>query len=117
MPRSRTLIALLAAEAVSSIGTAMTFVALPWFILSTGGSPGRMSVVLAAEVLPMAIFGIPSGSVVTRIGARATMLYSDALRAPLIALVPLLYWTDHLSFPLLLGIVFLIGLFTAPYVA
>ena len=117
MPRSRTLIALLAAEAVSSTGTAMTFVALPWFILATGGSPGRMSVVLAVEIAPMAIFGIPSGSVIARLGARTTMLVSDAVRAPLIALVPVLYWTDRLTFGLLLAIVFLIGVFTAPYIA
>lgn len=117
MPRSRTLVALLAAEAVSSTGTAMTFVALPWFILATGGSPGRMSVVLAAEIAPMAIFGIPSGSVIGRLGARVSMLVSDAVRAPLIVLIPVLYRSGHLSFPLLLGIVFLIGVFTAPYVA
>ena len=95
----------------------MTFVALPWFVLSTTGSAPRMSVVLAVELVPVAIFGIPSGSVVARLGARTTMLVSDALRAPLIALVPLLYWTGHLAYGLLLALVFLIGLFSAPYIA
>ena len=76
-----------------------------------------MSVVLAVELVPVAIFGIPSGSVVARLGARTTMLVSDALRAPLIALVPLLYWTGHLAYGLLLALVFLIGLFSAPYIA
>ena len=45
------------------------------------------------------------------------MLLSDALRAPLIALVPALYWLGQLHFGVLLAIVFLVGLFTAPYVA
>src|SRR5689334_848091 len=115
--RSRTLIALLVAEAVSSTGTAMTFVALPWFILSTSGSAPKVSLVLAVEVLPMAVFGILSGSVVARLGARVSMLWADALRAPLIALVPILHWTGHLTFGLLLVIVFGVGLFTAPYIA
>jgi predicted MFS family arabinose efflux permease len=115
--RSRTLIALLVAEAVSSTGTAMTFVALPWFILLTSGSAPKVSLVLAVEVLPMAVFGILSGSLVARLGARVSMLWADALRAPLIALVPVLHSTGHLTFGLLLVIVFGIGLFTAPYIA
>ena len=107
--------ALLSAEIVSSTGSVFTFVALPWFVLQTG-SPTDMSIVLAAEVLPMALFGIPSGSVVSRLGARTTMLISDAVRAPLVALVPILHWTGHLSFGLLVAIVFCLGLFTAPYI-
>jgi MFS family permease len=95
----------------------MTFVALPWFVLVTSGSPTRMTVVLTAEVLPMALFGIPSGTLVGRLGARTTMLVSDALRAPLIVLVPLLHWTGHLSFGALIAIVFLVGVFTAPYIS
>ncbi|HEY1512872.1 MAG TPA: MFS transporter, partial [Gaiellaceae bacterium] len=75
--RNLTLPALLTAEAVSSTGSAMTFVALPWFVLVTTGSPTRMSIVLAAEILPMALLGIPSGSVVARLGARTSMLVSD----------------------------------------
>jgi MFS family permease len=117
MLRSRTLLALLVAEAVSTLGTAMTFVALPWFVLVTSGSASRMSTVLAVEIAPMALLGIPSGSVIARLGARTSMLVSDAVRAPLIALVPLLHWTGHLSYALLLVIVFAMGVFTAPYIA
>jgi MFS family permease len=115
--RNLTLPALLTAEAVSSTGSAMTFVALPWFVLVTSGSPTRMSVVLAAEILPMALLGIPSGSVVGRLGARRSMLVSDLVRAPLIALVPLLHWSGRLTFPLLVAIVFVLGVFMAPYAA
>jgi MFS family permease len=115
--RNLTLPALVTAEAVSSTGSAMTFVALPWFVLVTSGSPTKMSIVLAAEILPMAVFGIPSGSVVGRLGARTSMLVSDLVRAPLVALVPVLHWTGHLTFPLLLAIVFVLGIFMAPYAA
>lgn len=117
MNRSTTLPALLAAEVVSSTGGAMTFVALPWFVLTTSGSPSRMSIVLAVEILPMALLGLPSGSVVARFGARATMLVSDLVRAPLVALVPILHWTGHLSFAALLAIVFLLGIFNTPYLS
>ena len=77
MLRSRTLVALLVAEAVSSAGTAMTFVALPWFVLVTSGSAGRTSVVLAVEVLPMALFGIPSGALISRINLHARLTLVD----------------------------------------
>ena len=117
MLRNRSLLTLLIAELVSTSGTAMTFLALPWFVLETTGSASQMSAVLAAELLPVAIFGIPSGALVGRLGARRTMLAGDALRAPLIALVPVLHWTGALTFPLLLAIVFVLGLASAPYFA
>src|SRR4029077_6372445 len=108
MLRNRTTLALLAAELVSMTGIQMTFVALPWFVLTTTGSGSKMSFVLAAEIAPMAIFGIPSGSVIARLGAPKTMLLSDLLRAPLMLLVPVLYWTDVLTFPMLLVVVFVL---------
>jgi predicted MFS family arabinose efflux permease len=117
MLRNRSLAALLVAEVVSTTGSAMTFLALPWFVLVTTGSPSRMSIVLAAELVPVALFGIPSGSVVNALGARRTMLLSDLVRAPLIALVPALYWWAHLPFAGLVAIVVVSGIFIAPYMA
>ena len=51
MLNRRPLLALIAAELISSLGSLMTVVALPWFVLETTGSPVRMSIVLAAEPL------------------------------------------------------------------
>jgi len=113
--RSRPIAALVAAEIVSILGSRMTYLALPWFVLVTTGSPAKMTFVLAAEVLPVAALGIPSGMVVERLGARRTMLVCDAARAPLLASLPLLHAADLLSFPLLLGLVFVLGCFMAPY--
>ncbi len=79
------LTALVTAEIVSILGSRMTYLALPWFVLVTTGSPAKMSVVLAVEILPMALLGIPSGTVVERLGGRTTMLVCDAARAPLLA--------------------------------
>ena len=57
----RSLLALIAAEVISSFGSLMTLVALPWFVLETTGSPEKMGVVLAAEAAPLVLFAIPSG--------------------------------------------------------
>ena len=109
--------ALLTAEVISAFGSTMTFLALPWFVLSTTGSPAKMSAVLAAQLLPMAVLGIPSGTVVSKLGARRTMLYSDLARVPLMVSIPLLHQLDVLTFPLLLVLVSMIGVFLAPYFA
>jgi MFS family permease len=117
VPRNRSLFGLIAAELVSLTGTAMTFVALPWFVLATTGSLAKMGWVLAAEMLPMAIFGIPAGTVIAKLGAKTTMLVSDAARGPLMLVIPILHSTGHLSFAALLGTTFVIGIFAAPYLA
>jgi MFS family permease len=115
--RSRSILALLAAELISNLGSRMTWLALPWFVLVSTGSATKMGLVFAAEAVPMALLGIPSGTAVQRLGARTTMLVCDLVRAPLVALVPLLHALHALSFGVLLVLVFLAGVFTAPYFA
>jgi hypothetical protein len=109
--------AILSAEAVSALGSQMSFVALPWFVLVTTGSATRMGMVLAFELLPVALLGLPSAIAVRRLGVRTTMLIADACRAPLLLAVPALHALGLLSFSLLLGIVFLLGVFSAPYLS
>jgi MFS family permease len=112
---NRGLRALLLAQVVSRVGSQMTFLALPWFVLETTGSAAQMSVVLAVELTPVALFGIPSGALIARLGARRTMLVGDLARVPLMCSLPLLHEAGLLTFPLLLVVVFLIGCFIAPY--
>jgi MFS family permease len=107
--RTRPMVALIAAEVVSSFGSLMAVVALPWFVLTTSGSPGRMGAVLAAEAAPLALLGIPTGRVAGRLGARRTLLLCDALWVPVVAAIPLLHFASALSFPLLLALAFLSG--------
>lgn len=117
MLKNRSLIGLVSAELVSLTGSSMTFVALPFFVLVTTGSTAKMGWVLAAEMLPIAIFGIPAGTVIAKLGAKKTMLISDAARGPLMLVIPILHHYGDLSFPALLGTTFAIGIFAAPYFA
>jgi MFS family permease len=109
--------ALVVAEVISTTGSQMTWLALPWFVLVTTGSPTRMTFVLAAEVIGLGVAGLPSGNLLQRLGARRTMMFADALRAPLMLLVPVLHWTGHLSYAPLLLVAFLLGALSAPYFA
>jgi MFS family permease len=115
MWKDRSLLGLIAAELVSLTGSAMTFVALPWFVLVTTGSTAKMGWVLGAEMLPIGIFGIPAGTLIARFGAKRTMLVCDAARGPLLLVLPILDWTGHLSFATLLATAFATGVFAAPY--
>ena len=109
--------AILTARFISLTGTNMTMVALPWFVLATTGSTAKMGVVLACQTLPAFALGIPGGSVVAALGARRSLVLGDALRAPLLAAVPILHATGDLSFPMLLVLVTAIGVFSVPYAA
>jgi predicted MFS family arabinose efflux permease len=102
--------ALVAAEIVSSLGSLMSVVALPWFVLETTGSPSRMTVVLAAEAAPLALLGVPSGRVAGALGARRTLLACDAVWAPVMVAIPVLHFAGALSFPLLVALAFAAGL-------
>jgi len=117
MWRNRSLAGLLTAELVSLTGSAMTYVALPWFVLATTGSTAKMGWVLAAEIAPIAIFGIPAGTLIAKLGGKRTMLLCDAARGPLMLVIPVLHHTGHLSFAALLAATFAIGSFSAPYFA
>jgi len=117
MLRDRRILALLCAETVSTTGSEMTWLAVPWFVLATTGSPTRMGFVVAAGVAGAALFGLPGGALLARVGARQTMLIADACRAPLVLAVPVLHWTGALSYPLLLAIVFAESAFFGPYFA
>jgi MFS family permease len=112
--RSGPLRAIVAAEVISTTGSQMTWVALPWFVLTTTGSATRMSFVVAAEVIGMGLLTIPGARLLGGLGARRTMMVCDVTRAPLIALVPILHWTGGLSLWILLAIAFAIGALTAP---
>jgi MFS family permease len=113
--RHRPLRALLVAEVISTTGAQMTWLALPWFVLTTTGSPARMTLVVLAELLGLAAASLPAGSFVQRFGARRSMLITDLVRAPLMLLVPVLHWTGHLSLGALILLAALLGAFAAPY--
>jgi MFS family permease len=115
--RNRTIVALLTAEVVSTTGSQMTWLALPWFVLVTSGSATKTTFVVAAELIGLAALGIPGGRMLGRLGARRTMLLCDGLRAPVMAVIPVLHFAGALSFAPLLVVAFVLGCLTAPYFA
>lgn len=106
--------ALYAANAVSLTGTAMTLLAVPWFVLVTTGSASRTGVVAACETVPLVLASGLGGPLVDRVGARRTAVLSDVLSAVAVALVPLLSSMVGLAFWQLCLVVGVLGLVRAP---
>jgi MFS family permease len=104
-----------AAEVVSSIGSSMTVLALPWFVLVTTGSATKLGLVLGIGSIPFVTLPLFAGSPIARIGASQTMVIADAARFPLFAAIPALYSLDALSFPLLVLLVALASACTAAH--
>ena len=107
--------AIVGAEVVSSVGSSMTVLALPWFVLVTTGSPMKLGLVLGIGSIPFVTLPVPAGSLIARIGARQTMVIADAARLPLLAAIPAFYSVDALSFPLLVALVALTSVCTAAH--
>jgi MFS family permease len=111
----RQLAGLMAADTVSTLGSEMTAVALPWFVLVTTGSATRTGAVLAAQFAGMALLGLWGGQLATRLGARRMMLVSDLACAALIATIPALALAGVFSFAAVLVVGFLVGGFFPGY--
>jgi len=85
------LVGLLGAVAVSDMGSKMTFVALPWLVLVSTGSPAAMGVVAAAELLPFILALALGAPLVDRLRPRRTSIVTDVASTAVVALLALSY--------------------------
>ncbi len=69
----------------STVGDYCYAVALPWLVLSGGGSAASLGVVLACYGIPRALLTVPAGALADRFGPRLVMLSSDFARCGLTA--------------------------------
>lgn len=112
--RWRGLLALLSANAVAWTGTRLAGIALPWFVLTTTGSPLRTGAVAFAQMGPYIISQALAGPIIDRVGPRRVSMVCDIVVAVGIGSIPLLFGLDLLPFPLLLGILAVVGTADGP---
>ena len=101
------LVALLGAEAISTTGSRMSFLAIPWLVLVTTGSPTRMGLVAGVAALSHILAGIFGTPWINRIGVRRTSIVTDAGCALSMASIATFY---DVGFGLLLSMVAVNGL-------
>lgn len=112
---SRTpLVGALVAEGISFVGTRVSMIAIPWFVLSTTGSATQTGLVAAAEIAPLVVFKALGGPLLDRVGPRRVTLACDLLSAVVVATIPLLDQLGLLGFPTLLVLVAVAGALRGP---
>ena len=105
----RGIVALFTAEGISILGTRMSALALPWFVLVTTGSAAKTGLVAFAEMLPYVLVAGLGGPLVDRVGARRMAISANALSVALVASIPVLHAVELLSFETLLVLVAVVG--------
>lgn len=108
------LLGVLIANVLSICGTTMTYLAVPWFVLETTGSPVRTGLVLGVEIAGTVVASVLAGPVVDRLGHKRSSVLSDLLAAVAVAAIPVLHFTVGLPFWALLGLTGVLGLSRAP---
>jgi MFS family permease len=80
----------------TSLGSAITYIALPFLVLHLGHSPAALGAVFVLESLPR-FFGPLLGTLADRLHLKLPLLFSGLLRAALFAALGLLASSHHLS--------------------
>lgn len=112
----RTFALLLTIHTCSAIGSNITLVALPWFVLQLTGSATLTGLSGGALALAAITAGVFGGVLVDRFGYKSTSLFGDGFSALSIALVPVLYAMTDVNFLLALVLIFFARLLDVPVV-
>jgi MFS family permease len=105
------ILGLLAAHGISTLGTSMSFLAIPWFVLVTTGSATATGLAVFAEMMPYVLVQALGGPLVDRYGPWRVSVHTDLVAALAMGVIPALHVLGGLSLPVLLGAVAVAGAF------
>lgn len=108
------LTALLAAHAISQTGNVVTAFAIPFYVLSLGGSGVEVGTAAFFATAPIVVGGALGGVVVDRVGHRRAAIVADVMSGASVLAIPVLALTVGLPFWALLTLVFVGGLLDTP---
>jgi hypothetical protein len=89
---NRDFMVVLAGQAVSAFGDAITLTAMPLLVLFLTGSGALMGLVGGLQLLPDLVLGLLAGALADRWDRRRMMLWADTGRAILTAAIPISYF-------------------------
>jgi MFS family permease len=110
--RNRDFILLWTGQAVSTLGSRVTWVAFPLLVLATTGSAAKAGVVGFANTVPRLALGLFAGVAADRWNRRRLMVVSDLVRGGALATLALATWTGHLTFAHIAVVALVDGTFT-----
>jgi MFS family permease len=108
--RDRTYRRLWTSIVISSFGGQVTLLAVPLTAaVLMHAAPTQMGLLTAMELIPFALFSLPTGVVLDRIRKLPVYIFGEMSIAIGVATVPIAWWLDWLSMPWLYFVAFLIG--------
>ncbi|HEV2065304.1 MAG TPA: MFS transporter [Thermomicrobiales bacterium] len=97
-------------EAISLIGSQVTFLALPLTaVLTVDATPGEMGLLTAMSSLPPLLFGLPAGVAVDRRRRKPLIIMSDVGRAGVLSAIPAAWLLGILTIEWLYVVAFVTG--------
>lgn len=97
-------------QTVAQMAAQISFLAVPLVAtIVLDATPFQMGLLTAVASLPSLVFGLHAGAIVDRRARRPIMIGADLIRAVTLASIPVAWWLDMLSFPLLYLIVLVSG--------
>jgi len=95
---------------ISSFGNQVSLLALPLTAaVLLNATATQMGVLTAMEIVPFVLFSLPSGVWLDRVRKLPVYVLGELLTAAAVSIVPLAWWMDFLSMPLLYAVAFVLG--------
>ena len=110
----RSFVSLMIISVLANVGTRVSAIAIPWFVLATTDSPTATGLVAAFELGPYVVAKALGGPIVDRIGQRKVSILADLVSALVIGAIPVLHAVELLALPMLLALVAVAGLLRGP---
>ncbi len=95
--RNRDYLLLWSGQAVSSLGTQASQLALPLLVLALTGSPAQAGFVTALRTIPYLFLSLPAGALVDRWNRKRVMILCDLGRAVILGSIPLVGALGYLT--------------------
>ncbi len=84
-------------QAISTLGSSVSRLALPLLVLALTQSPTQAGLIAALQSVPYLVFSLPAGALIDRWDRKRVMIRCDVARCLAYGSVPLAYATAHLS--------------------
>ncbi len=107
---NKNFVLLLSGQFVSQIGDKFQMIALSFWVLKTTGSSAKMSVVLAASLIPSLILGFFSGAFIDRYNRKKIIIGTDLIRGVIIAVFAFLFYFGMMNFYVILALQVLLSI-------
>jgi MFS family permease len=98
-----------AGQAISALGSQISFVAYPLLVLAVTGSPAKAGIVGFAFNVPVAALALPAGALADQINRKHLMIASDAVRAVALATLPVALAIGTVPFAQIVAVAFIDG--------